>query len=811
MSAIIRRMTAVGMTVAALFGLAQESGAFFPIGGFNQFGQLRYVTWPFLEFDTNNNGRIETGEGLEILIEGGVSGFTPEEILVVQEAFQVWQDVPTSYASFRMGGIIEDPLLTGVEPDFLTVVALQVTEAADISETVRPDPADVIVAEVAYPVLGLTTTLYTIEDTFLEIAGEGYWIGAGTIIDADIIIDAASVRPGIVGIEPVVDLHAVMVHEIGHLLGLGHTPLNNLRAVRTQPGAIAVAELIENEVFWLTGADGFGRFIGATPTMFPIYFNVVTDTGLRKPGTSDLAPDDISGVSFLYPRGSQANFFTIRHEARTRTRTGSGLPSVPIPGAHVVAWADVDDDPNTPRVPLFSTMTGLYEYTINTQLEGWFNLHGLWKQFEVPAAAGALFTPTYALSVNPLNGTGFDRQAPEGLLPEAFDSIQGPASFSATQRATYINAFASEVFHEVENLRDVSRKDAGTPLIWNFQRNTVVSAETGRSIPAMLPNRRPMFGDPNDVCPLNVVQFPSGTGTTPVTAMLGPKWLRDFRDDILLQSALGAAAVDLYYQASPWMAQYLLRHEIAMRLFRHGVHGMYWTIMYRNAIAAGLAALLLLAGALAAVRRRKARAAAALLLTAALFLSPQAGASIAYLTTPEMVAGADEILTGVITATQSRWASGGRIYTDVTLEIKDTVKGSLNKTSAVTFSVIGGRIGGVVMKTSEIPSFQNGEEVLLYMRRAAGNQLVIYGGVRGKFLIQRSAVTGKAYVVGAGPETDLALDEDAKAMTDAAPASKDAPDDQTEKGGSEENGAVPLDEYLAYLRSIVRDQKQQER
>ncbi|HEX71770.1 MAG TPA: hypothetical protein ENN65_00425 [Candidatus Hydrogenedentes bacterium] len=811
MSAIIRRMTAAGVAVAALFGLAQESGAFFPIGAFNQFGQLRYVTWPFREFDTNNNGVIEAGEGLEILIEGGMRGFTPEEIVTVQEAFQVWQDVPTSYASFRMGGIIEDPILSGLEPDFLTVVALQVTDAAVTGETVLPDYPDVIVAEATYPVLGLTTTLYTIEDTFLEIAGEGYWIGAGTIIDADIIIDAASVRPGIVGIEPVADLHAVLVHEIGHLLGLGHTPLNNLRAVRTEPGSIAVAELIENEVFWLTGADGFGRFIGVTPTMFPIYFSVETDTGLRKSGTGDLAPDDISGISFLYPRGSQANFFTVRHEARTRTRTGSGLPSVPIPGAHVVAWADVDDDPNTPRVPLFSTMTGLYEYTINTQLEGWFNLHGIWKQFEVPAASGALFTPTYALSVNPLNGTGFDRQAPEGLLPEDFDSIQGQASFSTTQRDTYINAFASEVFHEVENLRDVSRKDAGTPLIWNFERNTLVSAETGRTIPAILPNRRPMFGDPNDVCPLNVVQYPSGTGTTPVTAMLGPKWLRDFRDDILLQSALGAAAVDLYYQVSPWMARYLLRHETAMRLFRHGVHGMYWTIMYRNTIAAGLAALLLVAGAVAAIRRRKARAAAALLLAAALFLSPQAGASIAYVTTPEMVAGADEIITGVITATQSRRALGGRIYTDVTLEIKDTVKGGLNKTSTVTFSVIGGRVGGLVMKTNEIPTFQTGEEVLLYMRRAAGNQLVIYGGVRGKFLIQRSATSDKAYVAGIGPETDLALDEDAKAMTDEASASEDAADSQAEDADNQEDGAVPLDEYLDYLRSIVHEQKRQER
>lgn len=232
---------------------------------------------------------------------------------------------------------------------------------------------------------------------------------------------------------------------------------------------------------------------------------------------------------------------------------------------------------------------------------------------------------------------------------------------------------------------------------------------------------------------------------------------------------------------------------------------MYWTILYRNAIIAGLTALLLILGIAAALRRRRARAVAALLFAAALLLSPQTGASIAYVTTPEMVAGADEIITGTITATQSRWAAGGRIYTDVTLQIADTVKGSLNKTSTVSFSVIGGRIGGIVMKTNEIPSFQKGEEVLLYMRQAAPSRLVLYGGIRGKFIVQRSS--GKAYVLGAGPESNVALEEDAKTMTDAGASSDAASEDAA--ADAPEEPKVALDDYLDYLRNIVREQQQQ--
>lgn len=793
MSANVRRITLAAGCVFLTLLLAPVADAFFPDGGFNQFNQLRYVVWPVQEFDTNNDGKITTGEGLEIFIEGGKSGYTPEEIQVVKDSFQVWQDVPTSYASFRFAGIVQDPIFVATEasPDFLSVIALQVTETDDTGEEVEPDPSDVLVPGLDFPVLGLTLPLYTIEDEILVVSGEAYTISAGTLIDVDIVINAAGVRPGIEGGDALYDLKSILVHEIGHLLGMSHTPLNNLREVFDTEDAETSIDLVENEVFWYSGASGEGKYIGATPTMFPVYFSVEKDSGYRVGGTQDLAPDDISGISFLYPRGSQSNFFSIKAEARTQTREGMGLPSIPIPGGHVVAWVDTDDNPDTARVPLFSTMTALYEPVTDLQMEGYFELFGIWKQIEVPGASGTLFNPSYTLTFNPLNGTGYDRQAPVTPYEVAdFDSIQGTQGRGAQQRDDYITAFSSEVFHEVENVLDISNKDAGTPLVWSYEMNTVISADTQRTLPEMLPNRKPMFGDPNDVCPLNVISG-SGTGSsTTTTAAL----LRQFRDNMLLQTAVGTAVVDLYYQMSPVLARYLIGHEAAFKGARALGHGVDWALAHLLYIF-GAVMTLFFAGGLAWRRYRKVFVAGAVLLLA-LGWANDAFSDIAHVTTPEMAAGADDIITGTVTSVESRWTRGGRIYTDVIVEVQDTAKGNLNKSSNISLSVIGGRVGGFVYQPSEMPTFSKDEQVLLYLRRLANDRLVLYGGARGKFVVVTDEKTGKACVQGDSIVVKQALIEDKKDM--AEDSAKDNAAAETQ------DGLIPLDVYMEYLRKVVR-------
>jgi len=114
----------------------------------------------------------------------------------------------------------------------------------------------------------------------------------GAILDADIIFNGRDYRFG-TGQSFRIELGDIATHEIGHLLGLEHTPLTGPPSTR--------------------------------PTMYPYY----RGDGLGE--SMSLEADDIAGVSTLYPADSFAS--------QTGTVTGrvSDLEGHPVFGAHVIA------------------------------------------------------------------------------------------------------------------------------------------------------------------------------------------------------------------------------------------------------------------------------------------------------------------------------------------------------------------------------------------------------------------------------------------------------------------------------------------
>ncbi|MGC9053649.1 MAG: hypothetical protein ACP5KS_07160 [Candidatus Hydrogenedens sp.] len=781
-----------------------NSYAFFPSGGFDAFNVLRLARWPFYEFDTNNDGKITTGEGIGIYIERGKRGFTDDEIEKVKEALKVWEEVTTSYACFRIIGYYEDPISLTV-PDSLPTISMYVTEADDTGENVEPDPETV---DVGGGILGVTLTLFTVTDTVYEHNGQIYPISAGTVVDRDIVISATAHRYNSEsGDEPLADLKGTLVHELGHFLGLDHTPLNNLRAIYLNEGDELPSYLIENPVVWRTMPDGLPQYIGATPTMFPIYFEVELPNGQREDGGKDLAPDDISGISWLYPRGAQENFFDIKHEARSRTRRGSGIPSIPLPGGHVVAWADVDNNPNTSRVPLFSTMVGLYEPLINKQLQGKFNLIGLWKTMEVPGKHGELFTPSYTLTLNALNGTGLDRQAPEGIPPSDVDSIQGPNSYSVTTRADtdYQTNFMSEVFHEVENVLDVSSKDAGTGLVWSFTKNVVVSSTTGKTLPQMRTNRKPMFGDPNDVCPMNIIEVPTGTTTTTTTTgTLGSislsNDLRIFRDNYLMNSGMGIAFVDIYYTMAPMISKVILRSEMMRYIFAGTVYSFAWLV--KNNIWSSLIAIMILLVIWRKIKKMqsvktKAKTTILFIIIAVSifgFLS-NASARIAFLNTDELTNQSDAVVNAEVLSLNSYMTENMRIYTDVEVKVIETIKGPVNENSSVIFTIPGGRVNGYAMVCSEMPEFKVGDKAIIYLRYLPkSSKWTLYAGTRSVTVVTENPQTGKQFVKPYSEYDSIFYNTDKKAIQSMSSVQK----------MDETNTNISLEDYLLYLKSLVR-------
>ena len=570
--------------------------------------------------------------------------------------------------------------------------------------------------------------------------------------------------------------------------------------------------------------------------MMPVYFLTEMPDGEYVAGWRDLAPDDISGISWLYPReDGLENFFSIQQEARTHVRDTSGVPSAPVCGAHVVAWASLSEDDTGPRVPLFSTMTGLYQKSSNVQLQGKFNLTGLWKQMELPGGVDELYIPSYVLTMNPINGTGYNRQAPPEITPALMDSLQGsfPVSYSLYTRPTdaYSTNYPSEVFNEYGNIYGIDNNTAGTPLAWSYEKNTMVSRDSDKTLPNILPNTKPMFGDQDVVCPLNIIENidgaitgddetvldaaegllgsldagdggsggPGGFGGGALFAKVNER-LRSFRDNVLLKSAAGTALVDLYYRAAPFMARQLLHHEGVLRAVRGAI------ILGARIGESGmiLASLILCVGLALLGRKLRVRFARMAVVGVLVFVI---SVSVAFagqtpIPTENLVAGSTYIFTGEVVAAEGRMTDNGRIYTDVVIKIRDVVKGGLNQGSNLSFSVMGGIYGSIATSASTIPGFAKGDEALLYLKDSDKFGLVPFGGYRSKVSIVLDPETNEQALVNDGSLTEDTAGDTEKAVPSGGDAA--APEAPPAASGS---GLVPLDAYLDYLRSLVHSQR----
>ncbi|HUT31344.1 MAG TPA: right-handed parallel beta-helix repeat-containing protein [Sedimentisphaerales bacterium] len=218
---------------------------------------------------------------------------------IVSDAFETWEAVPEANVAFAYAGLTSngttgnpaDPHAQGLPPH----PALDGNNVVVFDDT----PEDALAI----------TYIFTLSDEFTfdnndadpnndtDFIPEGTY-PAGTILDADIVLNINESQWSVTGERRKYDVQGVLVHEIGHFIGLCHS---------------CVRETYYSQA-----------------TMFP--FALTNPEGLE---LRTLSQDDIAGVSCYYPSGSfGANFGSI---FGTVTKDIS-----PFVGAHV--WAVKADD-----------------------------------------------------------------------------------------------------------------------------------------------------------------------------------------------------------------------------------------------------------------------------------------------------------------------------------------------------------------------------------------------------------------------------------------------------------------------------------
>jgi hypothetical protein len=249
-------------TLALLAVFVALTLAAMPASAYLKFGyttgaESRVLKWP--------DGRAVT----YVIGDRGVAGVAAQQFdEAIARAFRTWEDVPSATVRFARGGVYGGPLS---DNDGVTHLAFD--ERPGLDRT-------------------LAATSYTID------------IGRAEIVEADVFFNGAfrwSAAPG--GEPGRFDVESIAVHEVGHLVGLGHSAIGE---TELQPG-------------------GGRRLLSAGAVMFPIAFSPGNIDGRR------LQPDDIAGVSDIYPGG----------EFRRRTGSLSGRvlrDGIGVRGAHVTAY-----------------------------------------------------------------------------------------------------------------------------------------------------------------------------------------------------------------------------------------------------------------------------------------------------------------------------------------------------------------------------------------------------------------------------------------------------------------------------------------
>ena len=109
-------------------------------------------------------------------------------------------------------------------------------------------------------------------------------------------------------------------------------------------------------------------------------------------------------------------------------------------------------------------------------------------------------------------------------------------------------------------------------------------------------------------------------------------------------------------------------------------------------------------------------------------------------TTEQLVSNSSDVIRGNVLSQKSQWDENHTvIYTEVRIEITEVVLGSVEKGKTILVYVPGGVVNDTGLKVEHAPSFENGEEVILFLTEL--DQLYsVTSWEMGKFTVQDGKV-----------------------------------------------------------------------
>ena len=116
------------------------------------------------------------------------------------------------------------------------------------------------------------------------------------------------------------------------------------------------------------------------------------------------------------------------------------------------------------------------------------------------------------------------------------------------------------------------------------------------------------------------------------------------------------------------------------------------------------------------------------------------------LTDRDLVDRSDAIVVGTVTARSAHLGTGGYVYTDYQLAVEEVLKGTVERGQAVTISEIGGELDGRITFIDASATYQNGEQVLTFLRQRPDGSFYTSGMTRGVFTFGRN-IGGEPIVV----------------------------------------------------------------